>query len=115
MINLLLNDLQYPAGEVFHMYSTLQGLIVHLNGLITFTLTMITEKQQTAFRGVTHAILLTLPAQQRPTKSVIIALYNAIASNTSNPELNEKNASFTVEYRILIFSIIFVIIVFIIA
>ena len=58
MINFMLNDLRRPAGEVFCARLHLQGLILHLDGLIALTLTGAAEKRQTAFLGVIRAILL---------------------------------------------------------
>ena len=58
MIHLMLNDLCRPASEVFRSCLHLQGLILHLDGLITLTFTRATEKRQTAFLGVVCAVLL---------------------------------------------------------
>ena len=58
MIHLMLNDLCRPTSEVFRACLHFQGLILHLDGLITFTLTRAAEKRQTAFLGVVRAVLL---------------------------------------------------------
>ena len=58
MIHFMLNDLRCPAGEVFRACLHVQGLILHLDGLISLALTGSTEKRQTAFLGVIRAILL---------------------------------------------------------
>ena len=39
MIHLMLNNLRRPAGEVFRARLHFQGLILHLDALITLTLT----------------------------------------------------------------------------
>ena len=58
MINLMLNDLCRPAGEVFRVCLHVQGLILHLDGFITLALTGAAEKRQTSFLGVVRAVLL---------------------------------------------------------
>ena len=58
MINLMLNDLCRPAGEVFRARLHFQGLILHLNGLIALALARAAEKRQTAFLGVIRAVFL---------------------------------------------------------
>ena len=58
MIHLMLNDLRRPAGEVFRACLHLQGLILHLDGLITLALTGAAEKLKTAFLSVVCAVLL---------------------------------------------------------
>ena len=58
MIHLMLNDLRRPAGEVLRARLHFQGLILHLDSLITLTLTWTAEKRQTAFLGVIRAVLL---------------------------------------------------------
>ena len=58
MIHLMLNDLSRPAGEVFRARLHVQGLILHLDGLIALALTGAAEKRQTAFLGVVRAVLL---------------------------------------------------------
>ena len=58
MIHFMLNNLRCPAGEVFRAYLHIQGLILHLDGLISLALTGAAEKRQTAFLGVIRAILL---------------------------------------------------------
>lgn len=58
MIHLMLNDLSGPAGEVFRARLHLQGLILHLNGLIALALTWGAKKRQAAFLCVVRAILL---------------------------------------------------------
>ena len=58
MIHLMLNDLCRPAGEVFRAYLHIQGLILHLDGLIALAFTRAAEKRQTAFLGVVRAVLL---------------------------------------------------------
>ena len=54
----MLNDLRRPAGEVFRARLHLQGLILHLDGLISLAFTGATEKRQTAFLCVIRAVLL---------------------------------------------------------
>ena len=54
----MLNDLCRPAGEVFRARLHLQGLILHLDGLIALALTGGAEKRQTSFLGVVCAVLL---------------------------------------------------------
>ena len=58
MIHLMLNDLCRPAGEVFRTCLHIQGLILHLDGLIALTLTGAAEKRQAAFLGVVRTVLL---------------------------------------------------------
>ena len=58
MIHLMLNDLRRPAGEGFRACLHFQGLILHLDGLITLALTWTAEKRQTSFLGVVRAVLL---------------------------------------------------------
>ena len=58
MIHLVLNDLCRPASEVFRARLHIQGLILHLDGLLSFALARGAEKRQTAFLGVVRAILL---------------------------------------------------------
>ena len=53
----MLNDLRRPAGEVFRARLHIQGLILHLDGLIALALTGTAEKRQTAFLGVIRAVL----------------------------------------------------------
>ena len=57
MIHLMLNNLRRPASEVFRARLHVQGLILHLDGLIALTLTGAAEKRQTAFLGVVRAVL----------------------------------------------------------
>ena len=57
MIHLMLNDLRRPASEVFRACLHIQGLILHLDGLIALALTGAAEKRQTAFLGVIRAVL----------------------------------------------------------
>ena len=57
MIHLMLNDLRSPAGEVFRARLHFQGLILHLDSLITLTLTRATEERQTALFGIVRAVL----------------------------------------------------------
>ena len=54
----MLNNLRSPAGEVFRARLHVQGLILHLDGLIALTLTGAAEKRQTAFLGIVGAVLL---------------------------------------------------------
>ena len=54
----MLNDLRRPAGEVFCTCLQLQGLILHLYGLIALALTGAAEKRQASFLGVVCAVLL---------------------------------------------------------
>ena len=58
MIHFVLNNLSRPAGEVFRTCLHLQGLILHLDCLITLTLAGAAEKRQTALLGVVRAVLL---------------------------------------------------------
>ena len=58
MIHLMLNDLSRPAGEVLCARLHLQGLILHLDGLIALALARAAEKRQTTFLGVIRAVLL---------------------------------------------------------
>ena len=58
MIQLMLNDLRRPAGEVFRASLHFHGLILHLDGLIALALTGAAEKRQTAFFGVVRAVFL---------------------------------------------------------
>ena len=58
MIHLMLNNLCRPAGEVFRARLHFQGLILHLDGLISLTLAGAAEKRQTAFLCVVRAVLL---------------------------------------------------------
>ena len=58
MIHFMLNDLSRPAGEVFRACLHFQGLILHLDILISLTFTGAAEKRQTAFLGVVCAVLL---------------------------------------------------------
>ena len=57
MIHLVLNDLRRPAGKVFRARLHLQGLILHLDSLISLAFTGAAEKRQTAFLGVVRAVL----------------------------------------------------------
>ena len=57
MIHFMLNDLRRPAGEVLRARFHIQGLILHLDGLIALTLTGAAEKRQTAFLGIVCAVL----------------------------------------------------------
>ena len=57
MIHLMLNDLRRPAGVGFRTRFHIQGLILHLDGLITLAFTGAAEKRQTAFLGVVRAVL----------------------------------------------------------
>ena len=56
MVNLVLNDLSRPAGEVFRARFHFGSLILHLDFLIALTLAGTAEKRQTAFLGVVRAI-----------------------------------------------------------
>ena len=58
MIHLMLNDLRRPAGEVFCACLHFQGLILHLDGLISLALTWAAEERQATFLGVVGAVLL---------------------------------------------------------
>ena len=58
MVYFMLNDLRRPTGEVFRARLHFQGLILHLDALITLTLTGAAEKRQTAFLSVVRAVLL---------------------------------------------------------
>ena len=53
----MLNDLRGPAGEVFRARLHIQGLILHLDGLIALALTRAAEKRQSAFLGFVRAVL----------------------------------------------------------
>ena len=55
MINFMLNDLSGPAGEVFRTCLHIQGLILHLDGLISLALTGAAKKRQTTFFGFIYA------------------------------------------------------------
>ena len=57
MIHLMQNNLCRPAGVVFRACLHFQGLILHLDGLITLALTGAAEKRQAAFFGVIRAVL----------------------------------------------------------
>ena len=46
MIHLMLNDLRRPAGKVFRTCLHIQGLILHLDGLIALALARAAEKRQ---------------------------------------------------------------------
>ena len=54
----MLNDLRCPAGEVFRACLHVQGLILHLDGLIALALARAAEKRQTTFLGVIRTVLL---------------------------------------------------------
>ena len=54
----MLNDLRRPAGEVLRTCLHLQGLILHLDSLISLALTGAAEKRQTAFLSVIRVDLL---------------------------------------------------------
>ena len=54
----MLNNLRRPTGEVFRVHLPVQGLILHLDGFISLTLTWAAEKRQTAFLGIVRTILL---------------------------------------------------------
>ena len=58
MVYFMLNNLCRPACEVFRARLHIQGLILHLDGLISLALTGGAEKRQTAFLGVVYAVLL---------------------------------------------------------
>ena len=58
MIHFMLNDLGRPAGEVFRTRLHLQGLILHLDGLIALALTGAAEKRQITFLSIIGAVLL---------------------------------------------------------
>ena len=58
MVDLVLNDLRRPAGEVFCAHVHLQGLILHLDGLIARTLSGAAEERQTALLGVVRTVFL---------------------------------------------------------
>lgn len=58
MINFMLNDLRRPADEVLRACLHIQGLILHLDSLISLTLTWPAEKRQAAFLGVVRTVLL---------------------------------------------------------
>ena len=58
MIHLVLIDLRRPADEVFRACLHLQGLILHLDSLVSLTLTETSEKRQTAFLGVVRPVLI---------------------------------------------------------
>ena len=57
VIHLMLDDLCRPAGEVFRARLHIQGLILHLDGLIALTRSRIAEKGQAALLGVVRAVL----------------------------------------------------------
>ena len=54
----MLNNLSRPAGKVFSACLHLQGLILHLDGLIALTLSEAAKKRQTAFFRVVRAVFL---------------------------------------------------------
>ena len=54
----MLNDLSCPSGEVFRTRFHIQGLILHLDGLIALTLSEAAKKRQTAFFRVVRAVFL---------------------------------------------------------
>ena len=56
MIHLMLNDLCRPASVCFNACLHFQGLILHLDGLISLTLTWAAEKRQATFLGVICAV-----------------------------------------------------------
>ena len=56
MIHLVLNDLRRPAGKVFRARFHIQGLILHLDGLISLALTGAAKKRQTTFLGIVCAV-----------------------------------------------------------
>ena len=58
MIHLMLNNLCRPASEVFRTRFHIQGLILHLDGLIALTLSEAAKKRQTAFFRVVRAVFL---------------------------------------------------------
>ena len=58
MVNFMLNNLCRPASEVFRSCLHIQGLILHLDGLIALTFTGTAEQRKTAFLGVVRAFLL---------------------------------------------------------
>lgn len=58
MVYLMLNDLSRPASEVFRARFHIQGLILHLDGLISLAFTGDAKKRQTTFLGVVCAVLL---------------------------------------------------------
>ena len=58
MINLMLNDLRSPAGKVFRTRFHIQGLILHLDGLVAFTRAWAAEKRQTPLLGIVCTVLL---------------------------------------------------------
>ena len=53
----MLNDLRRPAGEVLRARLHIQGLILHLDDLISLALTGAAEKRQATFLGVVRAVL----------------------------------------------------------
>ena len=57
MIHLVLDDLRCPAGVGFDARLHLGGLILHLDCLISLTLTGASEKRQATFLGVVCAVL----------------------------------------------------------
>ena len=58
MIHFMLNDLCRPASEVFRARLHVQGLILHLDGLIALALTWAAEKRQAAFLSIVCATLV---------------------------------------------------------
>ena len=58
MINLMLNDLRRPAGEIFRTCLHFQGLILHLDSFISLAFAGAAEKRQTAFLGVVRSVSL---------------------------------------------------------
>ena len=58
MVYLMLNDLRRPAGEVLRTRLHFQCLILHLDYLISLTLSWAAEKRQATFLGVIRTVLL---------------------------------------------------------
>ena len=85
MIHLVLNDLCRPAGEIFRASLQFQGLILHLDGLISLTLTGAAEKRQTAFLGIVGTVLLD-ESGRAPTYTVML-----------NPEIIKRDGAYETE------------------
>lgn len=57
MIHLILDNLRFPSGVGLDAGLQFQGLILYLDGSITFTKSRAAEKRQTTFFGVVYAAL----------------------------------------------------------
>ena len=57
MVDLVLNNLCRPAGEVLRARLHVQGLILNFDGLIALTLTGAAEQREASFFGIVGLIL----------------------------------------------------------